>query len=213
MRLLELVEYLLGLLLARISPERLELLHHPLVQGRHPDRGEAHRDSLGEEWEQPALVNWVVQDLSLELLAASLELAAHGRVPDRDRQGLLGHLRRVGHHRRPPLQQRTVRQLRQRGLLHLACASDLSVLHEHVSPRDAHVGELDPAVVDPVTAHLLANVADRDPRQELERLWVAQGDDEGLGPVALAGDPQLGEHGAVGRGLGRAPDPPLGRGD
>jgi hypothetical protein len=45
----------------------------------------------------------------------------------------------------------------------------LGMLHEHVRSGDSDEGELDEAVVDTVSTHLLSDVSDVDPGQEHER--------------------------------------------
>ena len=210
-RLLERLDDLVERRLVGRRVERLELAAELLVQRRHAQAGEAHRDGLRGERHQTALVDRVVEDLRLEHVVARLELAPDAGVADRDGQRLLGDVAGVGDHGHAALQQRAVRELLQRRLLDNAVARDLRVLHEHVRARDADVGELDEPVVDALPTHLRAEVADVDARQQGERLGVAQRDDERLGAVRLALDDELREDGAVGRRRRCATDPPLRR--
>lgn len=110
------------------------------------------------------------------LVAARLELSSDRGVADRDRQGLLGDVGRVGHHGAATAQQgavcvaptegqypvgpnwsgRRTRKLGERGIADFSIAGHLRVLHEHVLSRNADIRELDPAVVDAVPAKLLA---------------------------------------------------------
>mmetsp|Transcript_18052 Transcript_18052/g.63838 ORF Transcript_18052/g.63838 Transcript_18052/m.63838 type:complete len:458 (+) Transcript_18052:1405-2778(+) len=179
----------------------------------HESRREVEGVALRQRRQQPRLHRRVVQDLRLRLaLAERLALAPHARVPDDDGQRRLEHVVRVLHHVRAAQNERAVRGGGARRLRVHALGGHLRVLHQHLLARDAHVVELDPAVVQAVAAHLGAAVADADAGHGRVRLRVAQLHDEAVHALVVAVDDEAREYAAVRRRLPRAADPPLGRG-
>jgi hypothetical protein len=88
-------------------------------------------------------------------------------------------------------------------------SSNLGVFHQHVLAGNAHIGELDPAVVDTLTTELLAAVTNVDARQQCEGLRVAELDQEDVHAVVLFTDEQARKADSVRGSLGSATNPPL----
>lgn len=83
------------------------------------------------------------------------------------------------------------------------------MLLEHVSTRNSDAGELDPTIVNTISAHLFTNIANVDTRQQVVGLGVSQRDDKALGAVLFALDNQLSKDRGVGSRVSSTTDPPL----
>ena len=147
---------------------------------------------LGEQREQAALVLGVVEDHDLVGGRGGVELAALVAVRDRDRQADARGRDRGAVERDAALHQRAEHgeeaAARARdGRRVRAVLRDVAVPVEQVGPRDPHVVEPQPAVVDAVEAALEPVVLAADAGQELQRVRVADRHVEGVHAVVDAG--------------------------
>jgi hypothetical protein len=172
--------------------------------------GHLHGVGEGQKRQQTSLMVGVVDDLSLGLAGGGAKLSSHTGVSQSNGDESLGDKEGVGNHGDSAANESAVGELGQRRLRHLAGRRDLGVLHEHVLSGDSHIGELDPAVVDGVSAHLLSNVAESDAGHERVRRDVSQLDNKDLDAVVLAVDKQTSKAGGVGGRVGGSSNPPLG---
>ena len=169
----------------------VELLQEHLVR-------EARGVGRGEQREEPPLVPLVVEDDLFVGVAARGELAALAAVGDRDLEADLR--RRDGRavERDAPLHQRAEHREEPApravdGRRVRAVLGDVAVLVEQVGAGDAHLGEVQPPVVDTVQAALEAVVLAADAGEELA-VGVADGHVERVHAVGDALGDQLGEH-------------------
>jgi hypothetical protein len=160
----------------------------------------------------------VVDELRLLAASAALQLLPtlppDGRVAHCDGHGLLEHVAALPEQLHPRLDQRRVgRSASRLLLLHPAAVRVQSAPARQQRRVGQHAAvEAQPAVVQPVPAHLVSHVAQRDARLHSSRARVADADEEAAeaSVFAVCGDEARVDCGVSGH-VSRAANPPLGR--